>query len=337
MTLALGLAVVLFAGILQGTFILPMNYTRDWKWEHNWFVFSLLGMLVLNAAIGFATIPALLSIYAATPQSTLLLLSALGLGWGIGAILFGLGMKRLGMSLGYPIIMGLIAVLGGLIPFALFHPHELFSRRGLIYLLGTLLAIAGIIVCSAAAARRDRERSSSASTAPSSLLTGLLIAVSAGILSSLPNLGISISAKLTNAGAVLGIPPARAGNAVWVLFFSMGFLANGAYCLWQMHRHAQLAALFRHATPRNAALIFSMATMWIASFYVYGIGTSLLGSTGAILAWPLFICTSILIGNFWGLHAGEWTAGTPAARRTLRAGMAILLLSVIVIALVNLG
>jgi L-rhamnose-H+ transport protein len=337
MTLALGLAVVLFAGILQGTFILPMSYTREWKWEHNWFIFSLLGMLLLNAAVGFATIPVLLSIYAATPHSTLLILSALGLGWGAGAILFGLGMERLGMSLGYPIIMGLIAVLGGLIPFVLFHPRDLLSRRGCIYLVGTILAIAGIIVCSSAAARRDRERSSSATSAPTGLLTGLLIAVSAGILSSLPNLGISMSAKLTNAGASLGIPPARAGNAVWVLFFGMGFVANGAYCLWQMQRRAQLAALFRHATPRNVALIFSMAAMWIGSFYIYGMGTSLLGPTGTVLAWPLFICTSILVGNFWGIRAGEWTSSTPSARRTLRAGMAILLLSVIVIALVNLG
>jgi L-rhamnose-H+ transport protein len=337
MTLALGLAVVLFAGILQGTFILPMSYTREWKWEHNWFIFSLLGMLLLNAAVGFATIPVLFSIYAATPHSTLLILSALGLGWGAGAILFGLGMERLGMSLGYPIIMGLIAVLGGLIPFVLFHPRDLLSRRGCIYLLGTILAIAGIIVCSSAAARRDRERSSSATSAPTGLLTGLLIAVSAGILSSLPNLGISMSAKLTNAGASLGIPPARAGNAVWVLFFGMGFVANGAYCLWQMQRRAQLAALFRHATPRNIALIFSMAAMWIGSFYIYGMGTSLLGPTGTVLAWPLFICTSILVGNFWGIRAGEWTSSAPSARRTLRAGMAILLLSVIVIALVNLG
>jgi L-rhamnose-H+ transport protein len=337
MTLALGLAVVLFAGILQGTFILPMNHTRDWKWEHNWFVFSLLGMFVLNAIIGFATIPVLFSIYAGTPQSTLLVLSALGLGWGIGAILFGLGMERLGMSLGYPIIMGLIAVLGGLIPFALFHPHDLLTRRGCIYLLGTILAIIGIIVCSSAAARRDRESSTSAATAPTNLLSGLLIAISAGILSSLPNLGISLSATLTKAGATLGVSTTRAGNAVWVLFFSMGFLANGAYCLWQMQRKDQLATLLRHATPRNVALIFAMGAMWIGSFYIYGLGTSLLGSTGAILAWPLFICTSILIGNFWGLHAGEWTSSTPAARNTLRAGMAILLLSVIVIALVNLG
>jgi L-rhamnose-H+ transport protein len=337
MTLALGLAIVLFAGILQGTFILPMNHTRDWKWEHNWFVFSLLGMFVLNAIIGFATIPALLSIYAATPQSTLLLLSALGLGWGTGAILFGLGMDRLGMSLGYPIIMGLIAVLGGLIPFVLFHPNDLFSRRGCIYLFGTILAIAGIILCSKAAASRERERSTFATFAPTNLLSGLLIAISAGILSSLPNLGISVSVTLTSAGASFGIPPARTANAVWVLFFSMGFVVNGAYCLWQMQRKAQLSNLFQHATPRNLTLIFAMAAMWIGSFYIYGIGTSLLGSTGAILAWPLFICTSILIGNFWGLRAGEWTSSTPAARGTLRAGMAVLLLSVIVIALVNLG
>jgi L-rhamnose-H+ transport protein len=337
MTLALGLAIVLCAGILQGTFILPMNHTRDWKWEHNWFVFSLLGMFVLNAIIGFATIPILLSVYVATPHSTLLLLSALGLGWGTGAILFGLGMDRLGMSLGYPIIMGLIAVLGGLIPFVLFHPNDLLSRRGCIYLLGTILAIGGIILCSKAAARRDRERSSSTVNAPANLLSGLLIAISAGILSSLPNLGISVSATLTNAGASFGIPLARAANAVWVLFFSMGFVVNGAYCLWQMQRKSQLAHLLRHATPRNLTLIFAMAAMWIGSFYIYGIGTSLLGSTGAILAWPLFICTSILIGNFWGLRAGEWNSSTPVARNTLRAGMAILLLSVIVIALVNLG
>ena len=76
--------------------------------------------------------------------------------------------------------------------------------------------------------------------------------------------------------------------------------------------------------------LFLRTAVWCA-------GHGVEGPTGAILAWPLFICTSILIGNFWGIRAGEWTSSTPAALRTLRAGMAILLLSVIVIALVNLG
>ncbi len=335
MTLTYGLAIVLFAAILQGTFILPMNHTRDWKWEHSWFTFSLLGMVVLNAAIGFVTIPSLIGIYAATPRATLLLLSALGFGWGIGAVLFGLGMDRLGMALGYPIIMGLIAVLGGLLPFLLLHAHDIFSPRGTIYFLGTSLAIIGILFCSRAAALRDRQRSPSDSGQKSGLLAGLLIAIFAGVLSCLPNLGISLTAALTKAGASFGVPAARAANAVWVLFFGMGFLANGVYCLWKMGRGSNLSALLRNATSRNLFLIFSMAAMWIGSFYLYGIGTSFLGSAGTIFAWPLFICTSIVVGNFWGIRAGEWRAAPPPARLRLRIGLAILIASVIVVSLVN--
>ena len=36
------------AGLFQGSFVLPMTLTREWKWEHTWAAFSLLGMLVFN-------------------------------------------------------------------------------------------------------------------------------------------------------------------------------------------------------------------------------------------------------------------------------------------------
>jgi L-rhamnose-H+ transport protein len=336
MTLTFGLAIVLVAAILQGTFILPMNHTRDWKWEHSWFMFSALGMVVLNAVIGFATIPSLLGIYSATPRANLLLLGALGFGWGIGAVLFGLGMARLGMALGYPIIMGLIAVLGGLLPFLLWHARDIVSPRGAIYFLGTALAIIGILFCSRAAALRDQQPASN-SGRNSGLLTGLLIAIFAGVLSCLPNLGISLTAALIQAGASFGVPPSRAANAVWVLFFGMGFLANGVYCLWKMGKGRNFSALLRNATSRNLFLLFSMAAMWIGSFYLYGIGTSFLGPAGAIFAWPLFICMSIVVGNFWGIRAGEWNSAPPLARARLRIGLAILIASVIVISLVNLA
>jgi L-rhamnose-H+ transport protein len=333
-----GILIVLLAAIFQGSFILPMNYTRNWKWAHNWFVFSLLGMLLLNIAIGFATIPSLLAIFAATPQNTLLILSALGFGWGIGAVLFGLGMDRLGMSLGYPIIMGLIAVLGGLLPFALFHSDQLASRRGLIYFLSVLLAVAGIFVSSRAATQRDRERqttSASNTSQNSSIAAGLVIAILAGILSCLPNLGISMSAQLTNAGAQLGVPATRAANAVWVLFFSMGFLANAIYCLYLMQKSRELPGLARHASPRNLALIFAMAAMWIASFYLYGFGVSQLGPTATIFAWPIFICVSILVGNFWGLQQGEWRTASPASRRLLYLAILFLIASVVLLTAAN--
>src|ERR1700751_17188 len=160
MSLLAGFLLVLLAGLLQGTFVLPMTLVRRWSWEHTWGAFSLLGMFVFNWIITFTLIPRIGMVYSLSPSRDLFILALFGAGWGVGAILFGLGMERLGMALGYPVIMGLIAVLGGLIPFVLFHPHDLLARRGFLYLLGPLLAITGIIICSSAAARRDRERAS---------------------------------------------------------------------------------------------------------------------------------------------------------------------------------
>lgn len=60
-----GLLLVIFVGFLQGTFILPMTYTKGWRWEHNWLAFSILAMLLINLLIAFILIPNLLQIFAA--------------------------------------------------------------------------------------------------------------------------------------------------------------------------------------------------------------------------------------------------------------------------------
>jgi hypothetical protein len=48
MPLLPGFLLVLLAGLLQGTFILPMTLVRKWSWEHTWATFSLLGMIVFK-------------------------------------------------------------------------------------------------------------------------------------------------------------------------------------------------------------------------------------------------------------------------------------------------
>src|SRR5579864_349484 len=132
MSLLAGFLFVLFAGLLQGTFVLPMTMVRRWSWEHTWATFSFLGMFVFNWIITSCLIPNIATVYAATPSRDLGILMLFGAGWGVGAILFGLGMARLGMALGYPIIMGLIASLGALIPLLVFFPQTVLTARGLL-------------------------------------------------------------------------------------------------------------------------------------------------------------------------------------------------------------
>ncbi len=327
-----GLLLVVLAGVMQGTFILPMTLTRKWAWEHNWLVFSLLGMLLLNWLLAVFFIPDIAAVYWATPAADLWALLLFGGLWGAGAILFGLGMERLGMALGYPVIMGLILSLGALVPLLLQDVGGLASLPGLLLLLGTAVTLAGVVLCSRAAAAKDSAGRSPAAAAKTGLGVGLTIAVFAGVLSCFPNVGMNYAVQLKAAAVQHGASEAMAGNAAWALLFTAGFVVNIAYCLGLKRKRGRLALLAADWL-RNTLLIALMALMWIGSFYLYGAGAARLGRWGGIIGWPLFISLSIVVGNVWGLLRGEWAAAPTVARRRLALGIAVLLAAVVVFAI----
>jgi L-rhamnose-H+ transport protein len=326
--IAAGLALVLAAGVFQGIFLLPMDRTRGWKWEQNWLAFSFFGMILFNWLFTALTIPQILDIYRATPLGDLVRLVLFGLGWGLGAVLFGLGMARLGLALGYPIIMGLIAALGALVPLLVFFPETLASLKGALILGGMLVVVLGILLCSRAGA----SKSGTSAAAQSGLTAGLAIAVAAGILSSLPNIGMAFAARVISIAGAQGVAPGLAGNVVWALFFTAGFAVNAAYCFTRMVRDGSTGLLISAGTLRNLALTALMGLFWIGSFYAYGMGAARLGPLGPVIGWPLFIASSILVGNLVGLWRGEWKGATHVARRRLTQGLVVLLAAVGLIA-----
>jgi L-rhamnose-H+ transport protein len=335
MPLLLGFLLVLLAGLLQGTFILPMTLVRKWDWEHTWATFSLIGMILFNWIITLLLVPGIFAVYVASPPRDLVILALFGLGWGIGAVLFGLGMARLGMALGYPIIMGLIASLGALIPLLVFFPQTLFTSRGMVLLAGTAIVVVGIAVCSVAGSRRTPSATKSNAVPSNSLTVGLVIAVLAGILSCLPNVGMAFAKNVTGIAETMGVSHASSGNTVWALLFTLGSVANLAYCFYLMFSKNTLREYWKAEAPRNLGLSALMALMWIGSFYLYGAGAARLGRWGLVAGWPLFISISIVTGNIWGLWRGEWQGAPASARRLLNLGLVILIVAVIVAALSN--
>ena len=330
MPLLIGFLLVLLAALLQGTFVLPMTLVRQWLWEHTWAAFSLLGMFVFNWIITLLLVPNIFAVYSASPVKDLAVLAFFGLGWGVGAVLFGLGMERLGMALGYPIIMGLIASLGALIPLLVFFPQSLFTNKGLFLLAGTALVIYGIALCSIAGSRRTPSEGKSATTQ-----IGLAIAIFAGILSCLPNVGVAFGGNVIQAAVSLGVSLASSGNTVWALLFTLGCVANLAYCLYLIISKRTLGQYWNRETPRNLGLSAGMALMWIGSFYLYGAGAAKLGRWGAIAGWPLFISLSIVVGNLWGLWRGEWQGAPALSRRMLNQGLLVLIAAVLTVAFSN--
>lgn len=335
MHLLLGFVLVLLAAILQGTFILPMTKVDGWSWEHTWATFSLLGMFVLNWIIILLLVPQIFAVYAASPTKDLLILGLFGMGWGIGAVLFGLGMDKLGMALGYPIIMGLIAGLGAMIPLLVFSPPVPPAEKALV-VLGTLLVILGIVVCSIAGSRRAPFNEHASVGNSNAFKAGLVIAILAGVLSCLPNVGVAFGANVINAAEKLKVSASSSGNTVWALLFTLGCVVNLAYCFYLMVSRKTLRQYLARATPRNLGLSAMMAAMWIGSFYLYGAGATRLGHLGVVMGWPLFISLSIVVGNAWGLSRGEWKGSSPKARRLLNQGLGVLVVAIVTLALSNL-
>ena len=101
-TVISGFLLILLAGGCSGTFALPFKHNSQWKWENNWFIWSIIALLVAPWIMAFISIPDLESVYA-HESNTVLLVAFFGLLWGIGAILFGKGIDYLGVSLSLPL------------------------------------------------------------------------------------------------------------------------------------------------------------------------------------------------------------------------------------------
>jgi L-rhamnose-H+ transport protein len=334
-----GLLIVIASSVLQGVFMVPMAYVRKWKWENSWAVFSILAMVVFNWVFARALIPPLGQIFGEVSSSELLIPAVFGALWGIGAICFGLGMAAVGFALGYAIIMGIVLTAGAFIPMAVLHADQIPTPKGLLVVASLAVMVLGIIVFGKAGIRKEKEQGgrSGVITRTSNLpmKIGLIICIVAGVFSSFSNVGYSLSDSLVQLSLAKGAPPNWAGNAVWAVVFSCGAVANLIYCIHLFVRNKSFALFFDVASPRNLVLLAAMSAMWIGSFVLYGLGAGKMGELGTVIGWSIFIALSITLANLVGFAQGEWANTSAKTRRLLAAGLGLLILAIIIIALSN--
>ncbi|MCE5250084.1 hypothetical protein LLG96_07670 [bacterium] len=334
MAILYGLVFISIAGFLQGSFYLPMTFTRKWEWEHTWSIFALSGMIVFSWIFIILTVPGIFSIYRTVSPHDMLVFIVFGGLWGIGGVLNGLAMDRLGMALAYPIVLGTVSSLGALIPLVVFFPSALFEVRGLVLIAGTMVTIVGIVLCSRAFARKQPASEPSASGS-GSLTAKLALAIAAGVMSSLLNVGFAYSAGLIEAAKSAGVSDAFATNTAWALILTSGGSVNVLYCLYLMVKRHTMRQFFGPETVRNLGLGALMGLLWCAGLYMYGFGASTLGSFGVVVGWVLFMSSVIIIGNLWGIWRGEWKDAPQSARSLLNRGLVVLIAAIIIVAVSN--
>jgi L-rhamnose-H+ transport protein len=280
-------------------------------------------------------VPSLASVYRSTPLSTILLVAVFGLGWGLGSALFGQAISRIGMALGFAIILGITSTLGSLLPLIVMHPEELWTAKGRTLMVGLLIAVVGIAICSAAGGLRDRDTRRLQTAATSGrFLTGLLISIASGIASPMLNFAFVYGEPLQSAARAMGAPASLAANAIWAPALLSGFLVNGGYACYLLSKNHSWR-LYSDGSAGHWLGGGLMAVLWFGGLSIYGMGAANMGRLGAVVGWPVFMSTVIITANVLGFMAGEWRDAQPKARLLEWLGIAFLIMAILVVSRVS--
>jgi len=324
----IGFALIILAGLLQGSFVAPMKATKKWEWENAWFAFTFLGLVVLPAAVAFLTVPHVGQVLSTSPPRSVLLAVLFGLGWGCGSACFGLGVREVGMGLAFSIVSGLTGALGSLIPWFT-APSKSLGYSVLLWT-GVLVMLFGVGVCARAGHERDKHLGSASPVGGGKrrFSVGLTICIVGGILSCFMNLGFVYGADVTRRAAALGASPTNAPNVLWMVIMSCGFVANAFYCgyllvskrSWEKYRIPEAVPYF------GWALV--MALVWEGNLIAYATGANKIGELGPSVGWPVVLSLTVITSNLWGTLTGEWRGAGRRAAMIMVAGIALLVSAV---------
>ncbi len=338
-------------GFASGSFYMPYKKVKGWSWESFWITGGLFSWFIVPPVAAYLTVPGFVGIIKSSPGSVIGTTYVMGLLWGIGGLTYGLGVRYLGIALGSSVILGLCSFFGALIPsvYYYFNPTEgkdsiadLFSNKwGIFVMAGLAVCIIGIIISGKAGSLKDKdlgEVEKNASGSEFKITKGLILAVISGVLSACFSFGIE-------AGNSMGMvanetwKDAHPGeseflfrnNVIFVVILWGGLTTNFIWCMILNARNKSFGDYSNTKTPllKNYILSATGGTLWFLQFFFYGMGESKLGNGAS--SWILHMSFIILVANGWGVLTGEWKGVSKQAKTTITIGIAIIILSILLV------
>jgi len=338
----LGLVLHAVGGFAAGSFYIPIKQVREWAWESSWFVLALSAWLVVPMVFAALSVPALGEVLSGTSSQTLFITYGFGVLWGVGGLTFGLALRYLGISLGMAVALGLTAAFGTLVPplYEGTFGSLLASTSGQTILFGVVLCLVGIGICGYAGVLKDRHVGQVKRAVEDedisdefSLRKGIIVALVAGLLSACFAFGLAAGAPIAERAISSGAKPLFQNNAILVVILLGGLTSNLLYTITLNMRNGTWRDYTTSEKPRlrNSAWSALGGLTWYLQFFFYGMGETFLGEQFSFASWSIHMAFIILFSTLWGIYFLEWKEAGKAAHRSLAMGLAILVLSTVLI------
>lgn len=192
----IGIAWALLGGFFLGTFALPSKYVKNYAWENTWGSFFLFAMLIVPVGFAALVVNNLWATFGEVSGWIIFGVLALSFLWGCGFCCWGYGLSMVGLSLGYALTMGTMALVGSMLPFFLGSAADAKTFGGAIVIFGILVCIGGVAISGYAGTQREKSQTGGETQEGSGkkkgMLLGLIVCVTAGVLSSGLNIAFHV-------------------------------------------------------------------------------------------------------------------------------------------------
>lgn len=340
-SLLTGLGLIIIAAVCNGLYAAPSKYMKSLNWENTWGSFFLMTTIIipLIVAMLFLNKPlnSLIDTWTEAGSQYIIIPFVFGMLWGLGFILWGKGLALTGISLGYTIAFGLVAIVGSVIPLLLASGGNDFSKGNMVILTGILICLAGIIVSGIAGKNRESLQNVTKGGVNRKLfLKGLLFVVLAGLFSGCLNIGFTYGAVIVERSiSIYNNKPWMATLNIWLLLFAGCFIVSGSYTLILHIKNRSFRNYISNNSGKDMMKILLMAVLHFLNLFLYGAGAYLLGKSGNVVGWAINFSLALVVANIFGILSGEWKGIHLGTKVSLYGGVLLLVIGSVILGIGN--
>lgn len=329
-----GIAIISIGAFSSGSFSIPFEKVKGWEWENYWLIYSLFAYVVVPAVSCMLFCPDFMSVLLSCPSGVICRIFFLGVLYGICNLTFGLSLKYLGVSLGYIISLGLMMVLGTVIPPMLDgRISGMFAGSGgKMMVMGLAIGIIGVAVSAYSGYKKDTMSAPEQNSALD-FRKGILLALFVGVTGASQALGIEQGNAISDMFLDKGVNELFIILPVVAILFLGSFSVTLIWCISVAKKNGNIR-LFKsspHGSVVPNYLFCALAGfLWFINMITYGMGKSFMGEY-SFTAWGILMSLTIVSATIWGLYRGEWKHVTPQVRRIMYIGLVILVISSFII------
>ncbi len=334
MELILPFVLVVFASFFQGTFGLGMKFIKPLAWEAWWLIHVFIAMILFPMAWALISVPDLFQVILASDGTVIFKAMLFGFLWGIGGILFGKSVGKVGVSLTYGIVMGLASAVGSIVP--LFQLEDASLQPSFPFIIaGVAIIVIGVVIVAWAGIKRDKQNNPDTGIPTGKAFrNGLIIAISSGVLSALLNVGFANAGPVAEAAVSSGAATNNSSLAAWVVVLWGAFIMNALYAVTLLIKNKSYTSYKGAFNTKAFRWAVLAGLFWFAALGIYGQGAALMGSIGPVIGWPMLLGLSLIISNIWAYREGEWK-DVKAPFRLMLTGLVIIIVACVILGYSN--